>query len=116
MLTPVEIATMSAGGLLAAVRLLKSSRPLWGLLPTRVEWLVPYLPVAVVALPEIAMKLAGVKTGLDLTDTIIIGLTLFLPGAKSGTHRQLEDDHQELQAEYTDAKLALNALRVQENR
>lgn len=83
---------------------------MWDLLPDKVRWIEPYLPAAVMAFPEIAMKLSGVKTGLDLTDTIIVGITFLLPGPKSGAHRELEEKHADLQDSYADAQMALDAL------
>lgn len=114
MLTPVDIASMAASGLLASVRLLKASTPLWTYIPPKFRWVATVLPTAVMVLPELAAKLLGVQTGMDLTEVLIVGVTLFLPGAKSGAHRKLEENHEELQQKYEDAQLVLNALKVEE--
>src|SRR5690348_4967703 len=110
MWTPVEIATALTGGLVAATRIVKAAQPLWDKIPSQWRWLPPVL---VVALPEAAMKLAGVQTGMDLTEALIVTLTLVVPGAPSSAHKELVKNHEVLKADYDEAVSELESLKVQ---
>jgi hypothetical protein len=85
-MTVIEIASTAAAVLLAASRLLQRSEPLWSWIPTSVRWLPPVL---VVAIPQIVQALGGAHTSLDLVETLILAITLIVPGARSSTHKTL---------------------------
>ena len=120
MLTPVEIGVALSGGLLAATRIIKAFQPLWDKIPSQWRWLPPVL---VVVLPEVALKLSGVQTGMDLAEALVIMVTLVVPGAQTAAHKQLSvaheqlvEEHEELKAEYEQTlsnRAPLEGLKVQ---
>jgi hypothetical protein len=81
-LSPVTIASFLAAGALAATRLLTTAKPLWNKLPASLQGLLPAL---VLVLPQLAAQAAGVKTGLDLVNLLVLAGAMILPGFHSHT-------------------------------
>ena len=76
-LTPIDIATGIAAAALALSRMLQVVQPLWQKLPT---WLIYFLPILVLNLPQIAAVVGVAKTGTELTVAIITSIAMLIPG------------------------------------
>jgi len=81
-LDTVTIASFIAVAALGITRLLTTAKPLWDLLPPSVQGIIPAL---VLVLPQVAEKAAGVHTGLDLANLLVLAAALIIPGVHSHT-------------------------------
>lgn len=81
-LDTVTVASFIAVAALGLTRLLTTAKPLWDLLPPALQGIIPAL---VLVLPQIAEKAAGVHTGLDLANLLVLAGALIVPGVHSHT-------------------------------
>ncbi len=81
-LDAITIASFIAVAALGLMRLLTTAKPIWDKFPPLLQGIAPAL---VLVLPQIAEQAAGVKTGLDLTNLLVLAAALILPGVHSHT-------------------------------
>lgn len=87
---PITLASYIAAFCLAATRLLTRLRPMWDhkLFVWIPEKLEPVLPAMLAALPIAAEKMTGVKSGLDLADSILMIVVMFALSIKGQPERE----------------------------
>ena len=76
-LSPVDIASYVAAGLLAASRLISVVQPLWAKLP---RWIAVVLPVLIVSIPQVVDAAGLVKTDIGIVQWLITSAALLVPG------------------------------------
>jgi hypothetical protein len=81
-LDPITLASLIGAACLALTRLFTTAKPVWDKLPAPLQGLLPML---VLVLPQLAEQAAGVKTGLDLVNLVVLAIALVLPGYHSHT-------------------------------
>jgi hypothetical protein len=81
-LTPVSVAAFIGSAAMVLTRFFNTSKPLWDKLSAPLQAL---LPVLVMVLPQLAEKAAGVHSGVDLADLLILAAVMIAPGFHSHT-------------------------------